>query len=218
MDFCDIYKIRTDIADYRDFSALLSVDEQKRMDSIKNRLQQKKFIVCRGFLRNTLSSYLKIPADKICFTYGEYGKPLTDGIHFNLTHSHNLCMLAVSGLPVGLDAEYIDLTLDYLKISRRYFSSNDFEKLLAVSGEKQIAAFYKSWCIRESFSKLEGKSIWRTMNQQFSCDLEPDSPARIIYPEKYAKYSFIKINAEENYFCILASQKKISTVNLLFRR
>ncbi len=90
-------------------------------------------------------------------SYGPSGKPYRadfSGIHFNITHTAGLIACAVSGGPVGIDAERIR---DFPEAVFRRFDTaeRDF-----VSGSADMCeAFMRVWTMKEACVKLTGEGI-----------------------------------------------------------
>ena len=110
---------------------------------------------------------------KLCFSYGEHGKPYLPGVsdfHFNISHSGSIAALAVSDREIGCDLERIRLA--DLRIARHFFSEKENELLdAAASKEEQNALFYRLWTLRESFLKVTGKGLSLSM-RDFAIVLE----------------------------------------------
>src|SRR5258708_28383462 len=91
---------------------ILSGDEVSRAGHFKFERDRNRFITARAGMRMTLAGILGDAADALRFDYGKRGKPsLWDqegpqALCFNLSHSGNLAVLAVSpGLDIGVYVE-----------------------------------------------------------------------------------------------------------------
>ncbi len=73
-------------------------------------------------------------------------KPQLDveGVHFNLSHSHGVCAVAMSDRPVGIDIE-----------KRRKIDPSKFRFLNATDEE----TFFKQWTAKESYLKFTGEGL-----------------------------------------------------------
>ena len=88
------------------------------------------------------------------FERGNRGKPsLPSAKPFNLSHSGDYAVLAVSNSSVGVDLERIR-TIDWNQISARFFHPAE-RAFLARSRDPQ-AAFFWIWTLKESYLKAEG--------------------------------------------------------------
>ena len=94
------------------------------------------------------------------FAVTEYGKPYFPQLpdfHFNLSHSENMALCAVSPEPVGCDIE-VPGKFDP-KIARRFFHKTECDWLFACPEEEQSDAFYRLWTCKESFIKALGLGL-----------------------------------------------------------
>jgi 4'-phosphopantetheinyl transferase len=141
--------------------AWLSEDEQDRAKTYFQEQDQQRFILSRGYLRLLLSKYLDTTPDSIAFAIGEDNKPYIDSndtrLHYNVSHSGEWVMFAISDSAVGMDIEYVNPDFEYAEILPICFSGaeNDFLQN-ATDGR---VAFYQSWTRKESVVKATGKGI-----------------------------------------------------------
>lgn len=88
------------------------------------------------------------------FERGQRGKPsLPSAKPFNLSHSGDYAVLAVSSGSVGVDLERIR-PIDWVKISARFF--HPFERAFLAESADPQAAFFWIWTLKESYLKAEG--------------------------------------------------------------
>ncbi|MBU4439180.1 MAG: 4'-phosphopantetheinyl transferase superfamily protein [Firmicutes bacterium] len=96
---------------------------------------------------------------------GEHGKPRIQGcpgIHFNLSHSGDYAVCAVSSHPVGVDIQ--KMAEPNLKLAKRFFATKESDWLFSLPADQQRQAFYDLWVIKESFMKYTGKGFGLPMN------------------------------------------------------
>src|SRR5262245_7598148 len=79
---------------------LLSLDERQRAERYRVENARRQFVIARGALRQILGGYLDLSPEALDFGYLEHGKPRlrnenVDGISFNLSHSENICLIAI---------------------------------------------------------------------------------------------------------------------------
>jgi 4'-phosphopantetheinyl transferase len=87
---------------------LLSADERARAGQFMFDRDRRRYIAARARLRIILARYVGQAPAALQFHYGPHGKPALDGISFNLSHSADLALLAVSrGTVVGVDIERV---------------------------------------------------------------------------------------------------------------
>jgi 4'-phosphopantetheinyl transferase len=150
---------------------VLPPDERNRAASLSP-IAAKRFVVARGILRNLLSGFTGISAEKLEFSYGHSGKPLLvgrDDIHFNISHSADLGLFAFApDRPVGVDVENERPVRRLLDVAQRFMSEDEIRSLAAAPEEERNSAFLKSWVVREARLKAEGKGIWNAPAQNGS--------------------------------------------------
>ena len=101
-----------------------------------------------------------ISPENIRITCGEHGKPALLGNHplfFNLSHSGQRVLCAVSPQEVGCDVE--QLRPANLKLARRFFTPAESKALFSLPPEQQEAAFFRLWTCKESFIKAVGTGL-----------------------------------------------------------
>lgn len=89
----------------------------------------------------------------MCFS--EKGKPYLAGrrdVFFNLSHSNNMVICAVSPVEVGCDIEFVKS--GRTRIAQRYFTKE--EQRFAQISERH---FYRMWTLKESFIKATGRGL-----------------------------------------------------------
>jgi 4'-phosphopantetheinyl transferase len=154
--------------DSPDLKILLSSDELRRAERLLDPQKAQAFIVGRGRLRQILGAYLQGDPATLEFGYGNDGKPalrkpLVNSLHFNLSHSGDWAVLALSGDgEIGVDIEMIDPTLDYARLAARFFTSEENSALAAVSEGRRRREFCRLWTRKEALLKGQGRGFTST--------------------------------------------------------
>jgi len=95
---------------------------------------------------------------QINYGFGEVGKPYIkncDDIHFNISHSGDYAVCAISDCEVGIDIQKIEKP--NLQVAKRFFAKNEYEYIANQPDEKSKSdAFYRIWTLKESFVKAIG--------------------------------------------------------------
>lgn len=102
------------------------------------------------------------PAD-LRFTATPDGKPELVGhdLHFNVSHSHRLGLLAVSSTgPVGVDVEYLDTAMDVDALAPRVCSARELH-CFTRAGSRRRELFFRYWTCKESYLKAVGCGLRR---------------------------------------------------------
>jgi 4'-phosphopantetheinyl transferase len=163
------------------FFPLFSEEEQSRIARFLHERPRNRFIAARGILRRVLSLYRGVEPQDLRFVYGPHGKPeLCDHpggtkpplsrernrIHFNLSHSGERFVLAISLLaPVGVDIEEIHTTIDFMRIAERFFCPKEYQVLRSLPADRQKEAFYRCWTLKEAYVKARGEAMWDHMGR-----------------------------------------------------
>jgi 4'-phosphopantetheinyl transferase len=142
-------------------SNFLSPEELTRAQTFKHK--QHHFIATRALMRKVLSHYAGLPSAALEFARSEQGKPYLinspSPLYFNLSHSGNFAVLAVTTLgEIGIDIEAIR-PRKYLAIAERYYHANELQQLLATPEAEREPLFFKLWTLKEAFFKATGGGI-----------------------------------------------------------
>lgn len=82
---------------------------------------------------------------------GDKGKPLSRDKFFNISHSHDVVILGISPLPIGVD---IELVRDIDEKLKKYISNQEEEKYITTNKN-----FFEVWTSKEALSKCIGLGI-----------------------------------------------------------
>ncbi len=134
----------------KDFS-----DERKKKILRYMRTDSRKQGLGAGLLLNQVLRQYGFHMEDI--TYGAHGKPEVKGLFFNLSHSHDYILCAVSDHPVGCDIEKIGLLRP--KLANRYFTDYEVDYLNQYGDIEKEDAFYRIWTMKESYVKMMGEGI-----------------------------------------------------------
>jgi len=153
-------------------------------------------MVCR------ISGY---PVSSISIHRYSNGKPfLPDfpNLHFNITHTDHLAVLAIDTKLVGVDIEKVSTAR--MAVANRFFSESEKAMLKNCSGKKRDRLFFELWTIRESFVKAIGVGIFGSMG-----DFTPEkneSGWQVNHTET-GLWNVKHYNLEKDYLVALCSKK-----------
>lgn len=85
------------------------------------------------------------------------GKPVVEGLEFNLSHSGDLAICAVSDKPIGCDVE--ELREAPKGMAERYFSETEQTFVNSFSGDEYNRAFFQIWTMKEGYVKMTGEAL-----------------------------------------------------------
>jgi 4'-phosphopantetheinyl transferase len=161
---------------------ILADDEIERARRYKLPGDRRRFVSARVFLRKTLATYLSVSPFELSFVYGAFGKPglspRPDGtrVEFNLSHSGDMAILAVTGGPdVGIDVEQVIPMSDLQGMASRFFSAYENAILSEVPLHIRDLAFYCCWTRKEAFLKALGCGLAHPLNS-FDVSLDERRP------------------------------------------
>jgi 4'-phosphopantetheinyl transferase len=163
--------------------ALLSPDERARADRYRFERHRMRFVHGRATLRHLLSAWTGVAPGDLRFRYSERGKPglmSAANLHFNLSHSGDLALLAVTrGNEPGVDIELLRPVRDAGEIARRFFTEREATGIGALAGDDRMRAFFRCWTRKEAWLKSNGTGITGGLNQ-VEVTFLADEPAAIL--------------------------------------
>ena len=146
---------------------ILSDDERARANRFVFDRDRRRFVVCRGTLRQALASFLECEPTRVALTYSNYGKPsLHDSdLEFNVSHSAGVALFAFAiGAQVGVDVEAVDRQVDIDGLAARFFSPDEADDLLTLPPQDRQGAFFDCWTRKESYIKAIGDGMSRALD------------------------------------------------------
>jgi 4'-phosphopantetheinyl transferase len=190
---------------------ILTADERVRVDRFRFENDRKMFRLAHGLLRYLLGAYLYQDPRQIKFSYTDFGKPyLTPNsgqkqIEFNLSHSGNLLLIAVTQeVPVGVDVEQIRPLPDLDQVAARFFSSGEQLDLNTLSGSEKIAAFFHCWTRKEAVIKACGEGLSMSLDS-FQVSLLPGEPASFVLSPDQRSWLLLDLETAPGYAAAVAA-------------
>jgi 4'-phosphopantetheinyl transferase len=182
----------------------LSEEEQALASRFLHEKYQTHFIKRRSILRKLLSSYLSIKPNEIVLQQTKLGKPYVANegarIYFNTSHSKNHVLFGISReAELGVDIEFLDAEIEAELISNHFFCAKEISLIRSSKGKKKTQAFFRLWCIKEAFIKLEGKGLTYPLDQvlvknvmnnpRLEIPVENGSQEKLRYSVNYSDWS-----------------------------
>jgi Phosphopantetheinyl transferase len=157
----------------------LSVSERQRYTRIATPVLRHRYAASHLLLRHILASYIRTEPRLI--TYGEavHGKPylLNDPtVHFNLSHSEAVGVIAVSrNRTIGVDIEVIRPLPNWENLAQCCFDIREQQWLRRLDRQSSELGFFQLWTIREAYLKALGVGLKVPMQVPFvpSSSVEP---------------------------------------------
>lgn len=142
---------------------LLSEDETDRAQRFHFDRHRRRYIVSHGFLRRILSGYLAMEPAEINFLVQDRGKPylpLSDRLLFNMSHSHETALIAVTrDCHIGIDLEHMKRKADVDRLAERFFSKQEYEGIRYLRSDLKTVGFFRLWTLKEACLKATGHGI-----------------------------------------------------------
>jgi len=162
--------------------ALLSSEEADQARRFHFERDRRRYLVSHAALRCILGGYLDLSPQSISFRFSRHGKPSLrehGGLYFNLAHSHELALVAVTGLgEVGVDIEHVRPLADMDSIARHSFSEHEYNQLQALPAGQRLQGFFRCWSRKEAFIKALGEGLSYPL-QQFSVIFGSEASSRL---------------------------------------
>ena len=145
------------------------------------------FAITRALVRQTLSEYGPTPPLEWRFITNAHECPFvepaqagTPPLHFNVSHTDGLVALAViRGYRLGVDVERVTRVVTE-GVAARHFAAEEVRDLRALPAERQPAAFFEYWTLKEAYIKARGMGLALPLDA-FAFGLRPLLPPTITF-------------------------------------
>lgn len=191
------------------FNLKLQDIDVQRMEKI-NRLRvtdDKLRCLGAGLLISFIKSKYKVKGQLLT---DKFGKPYFhhSKVHFNISHSGNYVIAAVSRHKIGIDIQRIQQ--DKHRIAEKNFLSSECEYINEVEDEITIQQrFCEIWTVKEAYLKNIGIGLRKPLNS-FEVSLSDGVPQVIGKPE----YRFVQLKLDERYIVAVCASRKDTTFNI----
>lgn len=196
---------------------VLAPAERQRAQGLRNDLVRRRFVVSRAGTRLILGSYLGMAPGDLRFLLGAQGKPglptssNPTGLQFNLAHSGELGLLAVSeGRSVGIDVELMRPDWDYRELIGRILSRREVRDLDRLPAGRRREGFYAVWCRKEAYLKGLGLGMGDRM-RGVEVSVDPRAPASLLRVGRKmgrpSRWTLLDVPVDGGYRACLAVQQ-----------
>ncbi len=141
---------------------LLSPEEMRVALSHRFAKDRREFVVTRALLRQILAHYAGRATADLCFDSNSSGKPMlrgTQSLHFSVSHSRDLALLAIAHSQVGIDVEYIQARVLRQTWIEQYLARPERSHLQALPVKARAVALYRCWTQKEAVLKALGVGL-----------------------------------------------------------
>ena len=152
--------------EYDRYFSLMTPEKRERISRFRFEQDRKRTVAGEMLARQMLAAYSGIEEAALTFAIGEHGKPFVKNIQlmFNISHSGNLVLCAVSDRQIGVDIEKIRPVEERLI---RYVCCDDEYRYVTepdISPQEQQRRFFHVWTFKEAFFKCDGKGLGNFKN------------------------------------------------------
>ena len=159
----------------------LSGEERVRAASFHSARDRWRYVVRHGLLREILALRLGGAPDRLAFVPNAFGKPTLDGgdLHFSLSHSRGLALIAIADGEVGCDIEKRDPAFACADTAARFFAPAERQRLASLRPGDYCEGFFNAWTRKEAFVKALGCGLSHPLDS-FEVSLAPGEPAQLL--------------------------------------
>ena len=118
-----------------------------------------------ALVRFALKKYWNLTSEDYRIDRGEKGKPFIVGVEnvfFNISHSGDYVVCAVSDREIGIDIE--KRAKARMEVAGRFFHGEEVAQLKMLEEDKQDQLFFNYWSVKESLLKYIGTGLTRPLN------------------------------------------------------
>lgn len=182
------------------------------------------------FLQSVLSKETGVSIEHLQYRYNEWGKPELDvekilqrmegdcevrntltRLHFNLSHSGDYAVLAVSNHPIGIDVEY--KIKNYRMLSERCFCESEYQDIMSGETEQEREKrFLEYWTMKEAYVKCVGEGL-RVPLDSFQLQRNSGNMSVVQGKDMYLSSFFL----DETY-CISVCSSSVSSVKEIVKQ
>lgn len=212
----EVFALNVDqIKDVSHMKHFISPEKQKRLEKIKHFPSALQIIAGEILARSVICNKLAVSNSAIIFHYNDYGKPgLKDvkGFHFNLSHSGDWAVMAVSSTEVGIDIEQV-VPMD-LSVAEHFFSSFEKQQLNSRPEALQLDYFFQLWTLKESYLKMMGHGLSAALDS-FSIHIKEGNKFPCLIKTPPENVYFRQYELQKSYRIAVCSRNNMFSPNLI---
>lgn len=147
--------------EYDKWYELMDAEKKARVDKFRFVEDKKRTVVGEMLARTAIAKWCQVPAESVVFGKNNYGKPFAKdlAVEFNVSHSGDMVVCAVSDRPVGIDVEQIRPMRD--SVAKRICSQEELDYWSDTSADEaeRLNRFFEIWTAKEAYCKCIGTGI-----------------------------------------------------------
>jgi 4'-phosphopantetheinyl transferase len=137
-----------------------------------------RFAASRAWLRLLLGRYLDTEPADLSFMTGPDRRPVLAGdhagsLHFSLSRSAGLALIAVSRSPVGADIELVSARAGLADLIGDRFGAAEAGCIARGCGGSPLHGFYRHWTAKEAYLKATGRGLAGLRGTELVCGVRP---------------------------------------------
>lgn len=139
--------------------SLVSKEKREQIEQFHFDIDKKLSLYSEILTRIIICKTLNIYNNEIIFQKNQYGKPYLSGhtdFHFNVSHTRDAVVIAISNQLVGVDIEKI--RTNNMKIAKRFFTESEVAYITKTEVDTD-KRFYEVWTKKEAYIKYLGKGL-----------------------------------------------------------
>ncbi|MEU2247874.1 4'-phosphopantetheinyl transferase superfamily protein [Streptomyces sp. NPDC019224] len=152
---------------------ILDASELARLEKLVFQPDRDCYTAAHVALRLLLGAHQGVAPDAVRLTRercpscdGPHGRPATGGgVHFSLSHTRGIALLAFADVPVGVDVEQVPEARVVEEITGQLHPAEAAE-LAALPQEERPTAFARVWTRKEAYLKGEGVGLAGGLNRE----------------------------------------------------
>ncbi len=201
---------------FNKFISFVSIERREKINKFMRKEDADRSLVADILVRHALIENMKIKNEDISFDYNTYGKPYfahNPPIYFNLSHSGNWVVCAISEHEVGIDVEKIvEIDLD---IAKSFFAKKEYSDLMEKDASKKKEYFYVLWTLKESYIKARGRGLSLDL-RSFSISVN-DNNIILEAQNDCGNYSFKQYSIDKNYKLSVCTLNDVFPDEIIFK-
>lgn len=188
-------------------SLLKRIRERTREEVVTFKNVKVRRLKCLGeiMVSELIEKLWQIQAKEYSIVKAKHGKPyiqMQTGIFYNLSHSGNYMVCALSDREVGIDIQQMG-TYKF-QIAERFFHQNEIQTFVQCDPKERANLFYRYWAAKESFLKYTGTGLSVSLSD-FEIRFE-EKQIQIFKPDLEKKIYLQDCIIDPDYKCMVCSE------------
>lgn len=203
---------------------LLDEVETRRASRFVRPEDARRFVLSHAAVRLVLARYVdcephRLRFDRTCRCGQQHGKPIlvepaAPSLHFSLTHTSDLALIAVAGARVGIDVETVIPARPVVDLAAECMSERELEVMRGRSPADQVREFFDAWTKKEAYLKAVGTGLSGDIKRVEV--LLGDAEERFVLDGEDARsiqWTIVRLSPEEGHAAALAVEHWIRRID-----